>query len=109
MNRAAKRDATFRAVGEPTRRAILDHLRRGERSVSRLCEEFDVSQPAISQHLKVLREAGLVAVRDEGRMRFYRLEPMPLREVARWIEHYEQFWDAKLGALGAFLDEEKDE
>jgi DNA-binding transcriptional ArsR family regulator len=106
---SARRDAVFRAVSEPTRRAILDHLRRGERSVSRLCEEFDVSQPAISQHLKVLREAGLVAVREDGRTRFYRLEPRPLREVARWIEHYEKFWDEKLGALGELLNREDDE
>jgi DNA-binding transcriptional ArsR family regulator len=99
--------AAFKAVADPTRRAMLDLLRDRERSVSDLCDRFDVSQPAISQHLKVLHDAGLVSVRQEGRVRYYRLEPMPLREIAAWIEHYEQFWDEKLGSLGAYLSRKK--
>lgn len=82
---------------------MLDLLRDGERSVSALCEQFDVSQPAISQHLKVLRDCGLVSVRRDGRIHYYKLEPLPLREVAEWLAYYEQFWDDKLEALGAYL------
>ena len=96
----------FRAVADPTRRAVLDLLRDGERTVSELCTQFDVSQPAISQHLKVLRDTGLVSVRRDGRVHYYKLEPLPLREVADWIEHYDQFWDDKLEALGKYLDEQ---
>lgn len=105
--RAAHGEA-FRAVADPTRRAVLDLLRDGERTVGELCARFDISQPAISQHLKVLRETGLVSVRRDGRVHYYKLEPLPLREVAQWIDHYEQFWDEKLDALGAYLDKQGD-
>ncbi len=97
--------AVFRAVGDPTRRSILDLLANGECTVSELVARFGVSQPAISQHLKVLRSAGLVSQRREGRLRHYRLEPAPLREVYDWVAHYERFWDDKLSALGTYLDE----
>lgn len=106
-SRHATKGEAFRAVADPTRRAMLDLLRAGERSVTALCEPFAVSQPAISQHLKVLREAGLVSVRRDGRIHYYKLEPLPLREVADWIDHYEQFWDDKLEALGAYLDRKR--
>jgi DNA-binding transcriptional ArsR family regulator len=96
----------FRAVAEPTRRAILDELARGDRSVTELCALFDVSQPAISQHLRVLREAGLVEPRREGRRQIYRLEPEALRPVRDWVAHYERFWSDRLDALGAVLDAE---
>ncbi|HJL18560.1 MAG TPA: metalloregulator ArsR/SmtB family transcription factor [Sandaracinaceae bacterium LLY-WYZ-13_1] len=99
----------FRAIGDPTRRAILDALVEGERSVGELTERFEVSQPAVSQHLKILREAGLVAPRRDGRRRLYRVEAGPLREVYDWVAHYERFWDDKLAALGRFLDRRKDE
>ncbi|AKF03190.1 ArsR/SmtB family transcription factor [Sandaracinus amylolyticus] len=96
----------FRAIADPTRRAILDVLAEGERSVSELCACFDVSQPAISQHLAVLRDAGLVVVRAEGRQRIYALHADPLREVHDWSSHYERFWSTKLDALGAVLARE---
>lgn len=96
----------FRAIGDPTRRAILDALAGGERSVNELVARFDQSQPAISQHLKVLRDAGLVTPRKDGRRRLYRVEAGPLREVYDWVAHYERFWDAKLGALGRFLNDD---
>ncbi|MFO0619667.1 MAG: metalloregulator ArsR/SmtB family transcription factor [Polyangiaceae bacterium] len=98
-----RRDA-FAAVADPKRRAILDALANGERSVSDLCELFAVSQPAVSQHLEVLREAGLVVARREGRHRFYRLEATPLRDVYDWCGHYQRFWEGKLDALGRTLD-----
>ena len=94
----------YRAVADGTRRRILDVLADGERSVNELLEGFAISQPALSQHLKVLRDAGLVTVRREGRRRIYALDPRPLRQIRDWVAHYERFWDEKLDALGQFLD-----
>ena len=93
----------FHAISDPTRRALLDLLAGSEQSVSALVERFDVSQPAISQHLRVLREAGLVRERRRGRRRMYRLEPRPLREAYDWLAHYERLWRGKLHALGEHL------
>ena len=104
--RHAARDAVFRALSDPTRRAILDRLRRRECRVAELCAPFDMSQPAISQHLKVLSEAGLVAATRSGRERVYRLRARPLREAYDWLGHFEQFWPAKLDRLAAYLDDE---
>jgi len=102
------RDAVFRALGDPTRRAILDRLRHRGRGVNELCAPFAMSQPAISQHLKVLSDAGLVEVTRYGRERIYRLRPAPLRDAHDWLGHFEQFWSAKLDGLGAYLDAEAD-
>ncbi len=102
------RDAVFRALGDPTRRAILDRLRHRERGVNELCAPFAMSQPAISQHLKVLSDAGLVSVTRSGRERLYRLRSQPLRDAHDWLGHFEQFWSAKLDGLGAYLDAEAD-
>ena len=99
-------DATFRAVSDPSRRAILDLLAESERAVKDLLEHFSFSQPALSKHLKVLREAGLVAVRAVGRERRYELRAEGLRSVAEWVSHYERFWTDRLDALGEVLDEE---
>jgi DNA-binding transcriptional ArsR family regulator len=104
--RRPSRDAVFRALGDPTRRAILDRLRHRERGVNELCEPFDMSQPAISQHLKVLADAGLVVATRQGRGRMYRLCAAPLRDAYDWLGHFEQFWGDKLDRLGAFLDAE---
>ncbi len=87
------------------RRRILESLRERERSVNELVEGLDASsQPALSQHLKVLREAGLVTVRREGRRQMYALDPRPLTEVRNWLAHFDRFRHGKLDALGAFLD-----
>lgn len=94
----------FTAISDPTRRSILDQLRASERSAKELTTPRPMSQPALSQHLKVLRTAGLVSVRRSGRHRIYSLEAAALREIARWVGHYEEFWDEKLDALGAYLD-----
>jgi DNA-binding transcriptional ArsR family regulator len=102
------RDAVFRALGDPTRRAILDRLRQRERGVNELCAPFAMSQPAISQHLKVLSDAGLVSASRSGRARIYRLRPAPLRDAHDWLGHFEQFWSAKLEGLAAYLDAEPD-
>jgi DNA-binding transcriptional ArsR family regulator len=96
----------FFAVSDPTRRRILDLLLLSECSVNDLVRPFRISQPAISQHLRILRDAGLVRVRRCGRERRYRLRGAQLRAVYDWAAHYERFWNAKLHALGAYLDQE---
>ena len=97
-------NAVFRAISDPTRRGILDALSAtDEESVMELTKEFDMTLPAVSQHLKVLREAGLVTGRREGRKILYRLNHAPLQDVARWIGTYERFWKTKLNALDAHL------
>ena len=101
MKNAPPSADTFRAVSDPTRRAILDSLERGEKSVNELGRPFQISQPALSQHLRVLRNAGLVTIRRDGRFRYYRLEPAPLKELYDWVEHYRKFWTGKLDRLGA--------
>ncbi len=94
----------FLAIAHPARRAILDRLRDGEQPVLQLAEPFDMTLPAVSQQLRVLRRAGLVTERREGRQRVYRLNPGPLREVRDWMRMYEQFWSRKLRGLGEYLD-----
>jgi len=106
--RRPTRDTVFRALGDPTRRAILDRLRHRDRGVNELCEPFDMSQPAISQHLKVLVDAGLVVATQRGRERIYQLRPAPLRAAYDWLGHFEEFWTAGLDRLGAYLDAEPD-
>jgi DNA-binding transcriptional ArsR family regulator len=97
--------STFDAVAEPTRRRILDLLCDEERSVSDLVERLELSQPSVSKHLKVLRDARLVAARVSAQRRLYRLNPAPLLEVDAWLEPYRKFWASRLDALGAHLDE----
>jgi len=104
MPSALQSPDVYRAVSDPTRRQMLDLLRRGERTASELAAPFDISQPAASQHLRVLRDAGIVIVRKEGRQRIYRLEPGPLRQVFEWSQYFEKFWKQKLAALGRELD-----
>jgi DNA-binding transcriptional ArsR family regulator len=97
-------DATvYHAIADPTRRAILDLLRGGERSVSALLSGFSMSQPAFSQHLAVLRRAGLVSDRRDGRRRLYSLRPEPLRQVVDWVAVFEPFWDERLENLSRYL------
>jgi DNA-binding transcriptional ArsR family regulator len=96
-------NTVFRAVADPTRRAILDCLASKEESVMKLASSFEMTLPAVSQHLRVLQVARLVTRRRDGRNIFYRLNPEPLREVARWIHPYEHFWRKRLHALGEHL------
>lgn len=95
---------SFDVVTEPNRRRILDVLRAGERPVGELVTELGLSQPAVSKHLRVLREAGLVSVRGDAQRRFYRLEPQPLRELDEWLAPYRALWTDRLDALEAHLD-----
>ncbi|MBB4933772.1 DNA-binding transcriptional ArsR family regulator [Lipingzhangella halophila] len=101
--------STFEVLAEPRRREILDLLRGGERAVGDLTDRLALAQPAVSKHLKVLREAGLVEVRSEAQRRWYRLRPAPLREVDEWLAPYRQFWNERLDALGQHLDHMPDE
>ena len=89
----------FVALADPTRTAIVDALAGRPHTVSEIVDLFVVSQPAISQHLRVLREAGLVSVEPRGRVRVYRLDPRPLVEIDRWLDRYRKFWATKLDAL----------
>jgi DNA-binding transcriptional ArsR family regulator len=98
----------FLAIAHPTRRAILDRLRRGEQPVLALAQPFDMTLPAVSQQLRVLRRADLVRERREGRQRYYRLNPEPLREVRDWMRMYDKFWTGKLRKLGDYLDRHRD-
>lgn len=107
MSRPTASADVFQVIADPTRRALLDRLRYGEQPVKELAEPFEMSLPAISQHLQILCEAGLVTMRKAGRQRLYKLNPEPLRQVLDWIAHYEQFWQKKLDALSSYLEEEK--
>jgi DNA-binding transcriptional ArsR family regulator len=90
---------TFAVLAEPSRRRILDLLRERERSVGELVEDLRLSQPAVSKHLRVLREAGLVGVRVDAQRRLYQLRAEPLVEVDAWVQPYRRFWSARLDAL----------
>jgi DNA-binding transcriptional ArsR family regulator len=95
----------YPALSEPTRRRMLDLLRDRERTVTELVAHVGLSQPGVSKHLKLLREAGLVRVRAEGRQRWYGLRAEPLVEVAEWLEPYRAHWSARLDALERHLEE----
>ena len=97
--------ATFSALADPTRRAILARLASGEASVTELAEPFDMSLPAVTKHLKVLERAGLITRGREAQWRPCRLKAEPLREAADWIEHYRIFWEQSLDRLDAYLQQ----
>jgi DNA-binding transcriptional ArsR family regulator len=97
---------TFEVLAEPTRRRILDLLRERERSVGELVSRLTISQPGVSKHLRVLREAGLVEVRTDAQRRWYGLRAEPLSEVDAWLEPYRRFWAQRLDALEQHLDGE---
>jgi DNA-binding transcriptional ArsR family regulator len=96
-------DATFAALADPTRRAILARLARGETSVMDLAEPFAMSQPAISKHLKVLERAGLISRGRDAQRRPRRLEARPLRDATQWLENYRRFWEAQFQRLDSLL------
>jgi DNA-binding transcriptional ArsR family regulator len=104
---ASPLDATFAALADPTRRAILARLASGQASVSELAEPFAVTQPAISKHLKVLERAGLISRDRDAQRRPSRLEPKPLAEASVWLEQYRQFWEASFARLDTVLEELK--
>jgi DNA-binding transcriptional ArsR family regulator len=107
MARAATTTDAFNAVAEPQRRQILDLLVPGELPVNDLVALLGLAQPQVSKHLKVLREVGLVDVRDEGRQRLYRLNGRPLRPIHEWVSAYREAWEGRFQSLDQLLDELK--
>src|SRR5215203_2174921 len=105
MNTSQQLDATFAALADPTRRAILARLTSGEASVMDLAEPFQMSQPAISRHLKVLERAGLISRGKDAQRRPRRLEAKPLAQASGWLENYRRFWEGSFERLDALLDE----
>jgi DNA-binding transcriptional ArsR family regulator len=105
MHRAQAHADVFRAIADPTRRAILDRLRVGPAPVNALAEDFEQSRPAVSKHLRVLRLARLVNEQRVGRERLYELNPAPLRQVAGWLEGYRSFWAASFDRLKRYIEE----
>ena len=95
-------------LAEPTRRRILDRLGTSERSVGELVEALELSQPAVSKHLRVLREAGVVSCRAAAQRRLYRVDPRPLRELDDWLAGYRRLWDTHLDALERHLDDQEE-
>jgi DNA-binding transcriptional ArsR family regulator len=105
MNAAQRLDATFMALADPTRRAILARLAQGEASVAELAGPFDISQPAISKHLKILERAELISVGQDAQRRPRRIEAKPLAEASAWLERYRDVWEASFERLDILLEE----
>lgn len=102
-NQQAQLDRVFRALGDPTRRAVLARLSLGEAAVSELARPFDMALPSFTQHLGVLEECGLVKSKKVGRVRSYRLVPHPLKAAERWMIEQRQMWEKRLDQLDAYL------
>ena len=102
-------DLTFAALADPTRRAILGRLAKGESTVGDLARPFAISRPAISKHLRVLERAGLVRRARDGRLSRCGLDAGPMRDAAEWVEEYRKFWESQLDALARFLEHEEKE
>jgi len=101
---AAGKDKIFSALADPSRRAIFESLTRGEAAVNALTERFDISQPAVSQHLATLKKAGLVNARREGRCVYYRVQPRGMKPLIDWIAHYCAFWAEHVDRLEKLLE-----
>ena len=99
----------FAALADPTRAGIVEALADSGQTVNQIVSRFSLSQPSISRHLRVLREAGLVSVHPDGQRRVYRLDPAPLREIDAWLERYRRFWTGRLDDLERLMDEETSE
>lgn len=99
---------TFELLADPTRRRLLDTLRDGEHSVGALVEKLEMTQPSVSKHLRVLRDAGLASVRVDAQRRIYRLNPQGLREVDEWLNPFRAFWEERLDAMERTLDSMED-
>ena len=106
MHRAKANQDVYRAIADPTRRAILDRLRAGPANASTLAADFRQSRPTISKHVKVLREARLLMETRSGRERFFEINPFPLQSVAGWLEGYRSFWQSSLSHLKRHLEGE---
>ena len=100
---AGQPNDVFNAIAHPARREILDMLMDQDATVKHISSHFAMSRPAISQHLAILRDAGLVTIDRQGRENYYHLEPHQLQEIERWVRQYDRFWERKLDSLGGFL------
>ena len=107
MTDSNKLDAVFSALAHPTRRAILAQLMDGKATVNTLAEPFDMSLPAVSKHIKVLEDAGLITRERDAQFRHCVLEPTPIRDVASWTEQYRHIWEARFDLMGTLLDNMK--
>ncbi len=105
MTGAAQQEHVFTAIAAPARRAMLEQLARGETPVTELAKSFEMTLSAVSQHLTILRQAGLVRQRKAGRQRLYSLDPQPLQAMGDWLSFYQPFWNKKLSNLGEYLEE----
>ncbi len=108
MGKAAVEDRIFQALADPSRRRIFESLTRGEAAVKELTARFELSQPAVSQHLAKLEEAGLVHGRREGRCVYYRVEPSGMKPLIDWVAHYRAFWPERVGRLEQLLEDMKE-
>jgi DNA-binding transcriptional ArsR family regulator len=109
MSRVSAATDVFFAIADPTRRGIIDALRLGEQPVSNLVSSFDMSFSAVSQHVRILLDVGLVSVRRAGRERIYRLEPAAMSPVSDWVRRHEPFWREKMSTLGELLENDNEE
>jgi DNA-binding transcriptional ArsR family regulator len=96
----------FQAIADPTRRDIIQLLSRQTLNLNAVAGHFEISRPAISKHIKILTECGIVTIRQEGRERYCRADPKKLEEVDKWLDHYRKFWNRKLDALGDYLEKD---
>lgn len=101
----SRADRVFGALANPTRRDVLDLLLRGPRTVVDIAAHFEMARPSVSEHLKVLRDCGLVTETKRGRFRYYTVDPEPLHELRQWLTPYERFWRDRLRAMGEVLDD----
>ncbi|HEY1009997.1 MAG: ArsR/SmtB family transcription factor [Daejeonella sp.] len=99
----------FQAIADPTRRDIINLLSRRSLNLNAVAGHFDVSRPAISRHIKILTECGIITIRREGRERYCRADLQKLKEVDKWLDNYREFWNRKLDALGDFLENKQEE
>jgi DNA-binding transcriptional ArsR family regulator len=97
----------FQAIADPTRRAIIQMIASESLNLNSIAEKFEISRPAISRHIRILTECGLIVIRDQGRERYCRARLRPLGQVSQWVDRYRAFWEGKLDALGEFLDKEE--
>ncbi len=95
---------TFQGIADPTRREIILLLSKNDLTINKVAENFNVSRPAISKHVKILKECGLVEIRQQGRERYCSVNPKPLKDVYRWLAYFDRFWDKKLNALKTFVE-----
>jgi DNA-binding transcriptional ArsR family regulator len=98
---------TFQALADPTRRSIVEALRKGERQVNDIVEQAGIHQSGVSRHLRILHDAGFVSVRPEGQRRLYSLKPEPFRELDKWLAQYRSLWEARLDRFGDALEEQR--